>query len=194
MTPKNIIVHHTASARDTTTVQAVDRYHRDKDWGGGARAPKSSRGWYVAYHYFIEANGTVTQCAEDIEIRWHAAARNIDSMGICLAGWFDDGHDSLPTAAQVKSLTELLKFKSKQWGIPADRIYPHRKFANKTCYGLHMGNDWAANLIRTPYNQITSPAFLAKYKPDQIVRQPDGKILLKKGVVPIPGTTKVIYL
>ncbi len=193
MIPKNIIVHHTASARDTTTVQAVDRYHRDKDWGGGARIPKSSLGWYVAYHYFIEVTGAVTQCADDSEIRWHAAERNIDSLGICLAGWFDDGHDTLPTPAQVKSLTELLKFKSKQYSIPASQIYPHRKFANKTCYGLHMGDDWAANLIRTPYNQITDPKFLKRYKADQIVKLPDGKIVLKKGVVPIAGTTKVIY-
>ena len=193
MTPKNIIVHHTASDRDTTTIQAVDHFHRDKDWGGGARIPKSSRGWYVAYHYFIDAAGIVTQCAEDSEIRWHAAERNIDSLGICLAGWFDDGHDALPTSAQVAALTELLKLKSKQYNIPASQIYPHRKFANKTCYGLHMANDWAANLIRTPYNQITSPAFLAKYKSNQITKLPDGKIVLNKGVTPIPGTTKIIY-
>ncbi|MEK7103276.1 MAG: peptidoglycan recognition family protein [Patescibacteria group bacterium] len=193
MTPKNIIVHHTASARDTTTVKAVDRYHRDKDWGGGAHIAKSTKGWYVAYHYFIEATGVVTQCADDTEIRWHAAERNIDSLGICLAGWFDDGHDDVPTPAQVKSLTELLKFKSKQHNIPAERIYPHRKFANKTCYGLHMGDAWAANLIRTRYNQITDPKFLAKYKADQILKLPNGKIVLKAGVVPIPGTTKVIY-
>lgn len=196
MTPKNIIVHHTASPRDTTHIAAIDRYHKDKDWGGGARIPQSSLGWFVAYHYFIEADGKVTQCAKDNELRWHAAARNIDSIGICLAGWFDDGHDSVPTPAQIVALTALLKKLSALYGIPADRIYPHRTFAKKSCYGYHLKDDWAANLVRskTASYQIIAPRYLAQYKPGDLLHLASGAIVLKVGVKVIPGTTKVVYL
>lgn len=196
LTPKNIIVHHTASPRDQTTVQAVNNYHRGKDWGGGAHTPPSSLGWYVTYHYFIEANGKLTQCARDDEVRWHAAARNIDSIGICLAGWFDDGHDNLPTAAQVETLTKLLKQKCAQYNIPPSRVYPHRKFAKKSCYGYHLADDWAAKLVSAPTTryQITNPAYLAKYKATDIEKLPDGRILLKPLVKPVEGTVKTITL
>jgi len=187
-----IIVHHTASDRDTTTAKAVDRYHRDKDWGGGARAAKSSLGWYITYHYFIEASGRVIQCAKDSEIRWHAAAQNPYSLGICLAGWFDDGHDTKPTDAQVQALKSLLNGKSKEYGITKAHINPHRKFARKSCYGYHLSDTWAADLLNGTVYQITDPRHLSRYRPDQTIKRADGSIVLKEGVTPLPGTTKTL--
>ena len=153
MTPSWIIVHHTASARDTTTFAAVNEYHRTKNWGTAtapAYASKSALGYYISYHYFITADGVVTKGANDNEIRWHAGAMNDKALGVCLAGWFDTDHDAAPTAAQVSSLTTILKQLSQTHGIAADHIVPHRKFAQKTCYGMKLADEWAAKLIAVP--------------------------------------------
>lgn len=153
MTPSWIIVHHTASPRDTTTVAAVNEFHRTKNWGTAANpayAKASTLGSYVQYHYFITHDGTVTKCAEEHEIRWHSGSMNDKAIGICLAGWFDDGHDaSGPTAKQTEALRTLLSTLVAKYAIPTDRVVPHRKFANKSCYGFKLADDWAAKLLAT---------------------------------------------
>lgn len=200
MTPKNIIVHHTASVATPGKLQfeAVNRYHRDKDWGGGARSPKSTLGYYITYHYFIDTDGRLIQCAKDTELRWHAGARNIDSIGICLAGQFDDGGNTIPTPQQTETLRALLKRKCAELKIPVERIYPHRAFAKKSCYGFHLSDTWARDLVKEeskkPSYQITEPRFVGLYKPTDVIKTLDGRITLKPGVKVIPGTTKVVYL
>lgn len=198
MKPLNIIVHHTASVATLgkLQLQAVNTYHKNKDWGNGARIPKSSLGWYVAYHYFIDTNGALTQCADATELRWHAAERNIDSIGVCLAGRFDKGYNTVPTAAQTNTLRMLLLGLTQKYGIPANRIYPHRKFAQKTCYGNNLPDDWASKLVSIGKKvyQILSPNALSKYKSTEIKRLSDGRIILNEGVKPVPNTVKEIYL
>ncbi len=62
-----------------------------------------------------------------------------------MAGNFDA---TLPTPAQVKTLTDFLVQKSKQYLITADNVFPHRHFAQKTCYGDKLSDTWAADLLR----------------------------------------------
>lgn len=147
-----IIVHHTASEASSgkDQIQGVNNYHRDKDWGGGARAKKSSLGWYVQYHYFIEPSGKVIQCAQDHELRWHAGNQNDRSLGICMAGYFDPGHDPGPTGAQISALKALLVQLSAKYGISPDRVVPHRKYSSKSCYGSLLSDSWASELIIKP--------------------------------------------
>jgi len=135
-TPEFIVVHHTATLRDQTTVEAVNRFHRDKDWGGGARCHMSRLGWYTQYHHFIEADGKVTHCAEDNEVRWHAGAyANVRSIAISLAGWFDPGHDQGPTDEQFGKLGDLIRHYMDAYNIPLKNVVGHRYFMNKTCPG-----------------------------------------------------------
>lgn len=138
--PSWIVIHHTASGRDSTTPEAVNRYHRDKDWDPGsgvARASKSRLGSYIQYHFFIAADGHVTQCAQDDEIRWHTGPNiNSSSIAICLAGWFDQGHDAGPTDKQIESLRELVSKYSWRYKIPRERIVGHHFFATKSCPGF----------------------------------------------------------
>ncbi len=136
-------MHHTATARDKTTFVAVDRYHRDKWWF------KSSLGFYIGYQYFIDAAGIVTQGRVDADVGAHTIGYNDKSLGICLAGNFDVEY---PSSVQVVALTRLLKNKSSQYGIPPEKIMPHRAFANKNCYGKNLADDWARHLIASPNN------------------------------------------
>jgi hypothetical protein len=167
-----IVIHHTASPRDTTTVKSVDTFHKNKDWDTGpgiAKAARSSLGWYVQYHYFIEANGVVTKCANDTELRWHAGpSANTRSIGICLAGWFDEGHDSMPTTAQTNALKQLVRELQQRYGIQTSGIVGHRHFMNKTCPGLHLTDAWIKNLVIQD-NPSINPTFGKKFS---------GKLLL----------------
>ena len=54
---------------------------------------------------------------------------------------------TLPTKEQTEALTRLLKRLMEELKIPASKIVPHRTFANKTCYGKRLSDDWAQNLV-----------------------------------------------
>ena len=115
----------------------------------------SSLGYYVGYHYYISKDGTVKQARADTDEGAHCVGYNTSSIGICLAGNFDA---TLPTQAQTVSLKNLLKLKSDQYSIPLDKIVPHRKFANKTCYGKKLSDTWASDLIKTQPQDNTKAA------------------------------------
>lgn len=147
----HLVVHHTASPRARTTLKAVDNFHRARNWGTAARpvyAKKSRLGYYVQYHYFIDWQGRLAKTRRDDEIGWHANQANPFSLGICLAGWFDTGHDKAPSRAEVETLKILLRRLSTKYQIPPQRIVPHRVFnPRKSCYGRNLADNWARKLI-----------------------------------------------
>lgn len=144
--PEYLIVHHTGGTdanplADTShhTFKIVDDYHKSLGWGG------------IGYHYFIELDGKVTQGRKDDADGAHTIGYNQKSLGICLAGNFDA---TMPSAAQINALTALLKQKMAQYSIPPEKIVPHRHFASKTCYGKHLSDDWARNLVSKSNTEI----------------------------------------
>lgn len=148
----HLVVHHTATAGRSTTLAGVNEAHRVRNWGTAAKpvyAKKSSLGWYVQYHYFINWRGVLTQTRADEEIGWHANAANAFSLGLCLAGWFDPGHDAKPSADEVEMLAKFLKRLRTLYHIPLKHIVPHRVFnPHKTCYGQNLADDWARKLSK----------------------------------------------
>jgi hypothetical protein len=148
--PYWLIVHHTGSTDDNP--HASTRHHTFEmvnQWHGinpNIRLDKpSSLGYWIGYHYFIEADGKITQGRLDTDVGAHTRGRNYESIGICLAMNADV---ELPTDAQKTALAGLLAELSAKWGIPRDRIVPHRKFAPKTCYGLLLPDNWARDLVK----------------------------------------------
>lgn len=142
---KYIIVHHSGGTdanpmQDSSnyTVAMCDADHNERF------NMKSSLGHYCGYTYFIDKAGVVTQTRLDGEEGAHAKGYNSNSIGICLAGNFDA---TLPTVAQIKSLTELMKVKMSKFGILPENIIPHRNVASKTCYGMKLSEDWARKLV-----------------------------------------------
>jgi len=156
--PKYLIIHHTGGTdlnplADTShhTAKMVEDYHISKGWEG------------IGYHYFIEKDGTIWRGRPE---HYHGAHtteqnKNKESLGLCMAGNFDL---TLPTDAQIKSLTELLNETMKRYAIPKEKIEPHRKFAVKSCYGKLLSNDWARNLISQPVENWESRAKVAEKK------------------------------
>lgn len=182
MIPTKIIVHHTGGTdlqplSDSSNYSVFDC---DKDHKARFNF-KSSLGWYVGYHYFIDKKGTINQCRADNEEGAHTIGQNKSSIGICLAGNFDA---TLPTNAQIEALKNLLSKKTKEWTIDNSQIFPHRKFASKTCYGKRLSDDWARNLLSTISNkiQVNMPSENAKIQ-EQISwmrRIIEGLLKLKK--------------
>lgn len=151
--PIKIIVHHTSGSdanplQDSSnfTFQACNELHKSRKF------TKSSLGWYVGYHFYIAKNGQVTQARAYTDDGCHCIGQNTQSIGICLAGNFDA---TLPTKEQIDSLKQLMIKVCDECKIPKTEIYPHRKFANKTCYGNKLSDTWARDLISSQKILIT---------------------------------------
>lgn len=143
--PTYLIVHCTGgiasnSLADTSmlTFGQVNEQHRQL-WNF-----KSSLGFYIGYHYFIDKQGKVTQGRTDSDEGAHCIGKNLSSIGICLAGNFDV---TLPTGEQTEALRDLLKQLKDKYQIKLENIVPHRAFSTKSCYGKKLANDWARKLV-----------------------------------------------
>lgn len=163
---KYLVVHHTGGTEsnpleDTShhTFVQVNAWHRvDPDvWLGYY----SSLGFAIGYHYFIDKKGKITQGREDKDEGAHCKGYNTQSLGICLAGNFDV---TMPTKEQIDALTALLKAKKTEYSIPNEKIVPHRKFANKSCYGKHLSNDWLQQLLSEPIVSTPCTAVVEEQK------------------------------
>jgi len=132
--PTKIIVHHTGGTdkyplADTShhTFEQVRQWYLSKGWDD------------IGYHWFIDKKGKVSQGRPEEMHGAHTKNHNTTSIGVCLAGNFDATD---PTEAQKKALAGLLSEIMGRWDIPYSEIYPHRKFANKTCYGNRLDDQW----------------------------------------------------
>lgn len=162
---RNLIIHHTGGT-DAYPMQDSSNYsiwQCDVDHKNRFKMAKSSLGWYVGYHYYIDKKGFVTQTRKDTEegahcVGWNNAPGQLAdraSIGICLAGNFDA---TLPTDTQITALKGLLKQKVAQYGITPDRIVPHRAHAPKSCYGNRLTSTWARDLLNSTTPLPTKPA------------------------------------
>lgn len=166
MNIKYIVIHHSASLRSGNShqLEAINRYHRDKDWGNGAKCKISKLQSYVQYHYLIEPSGEVIKTAEENELRWHAGDYNGISLGICLTGNFDT---EKPTQGQTDSLKRILI--ELEGRYPDAKIIYHRDIAKKTCPGLLITDDWAVNLLNQE-NMIVDEAKLEQIYQELLIR------------------------
>lgn len=166
---KYLIIHHTGGVRDNPladtshhTFYDVNSWHRQDQnvWLGYY----SSLGYSIGYHYFIEKDGKTTQGRAHTDEGAHCIGHNRESLGICLAGNFDV---TLPTKEQETALKDLLNTLKKEY--PSAVIFPHRTFANKSCYGRKLGDTWASDLI-------------IKIEPAMCVPEKDEIVELKKKI------------
>lgn len=116
-----IVIHH--SATETGNAVIFDRMHREENhWDG------------VGYDFVI-GNGIDSDDGEvEVTFRWRqqvAGAHcggtpdnwaNVDAVGICLVGNFNHTE---PTANQMQSLSKLVRFLQKRYGIRTASVYGH---------------------------------------------------------------------
>jgi len=129
MRPTCLIIHHTATNRNTTTFEAVNNYHKQLwNW-------KSSLGYYIGYQYFITADGKLRQGRADNEPGAHCVGWNNNSVGICLTGNFEI---EIPTEAQLETLKSLVDFLRNQWQIDLKNIFGHKEKRTTLCPGKNL--------------------------------------------------------
>ncbi len=171
MLPKNIIIHQSESMTSPGNRQfnTINGLHKT------AFNMKSSLGYYVGYHAFIEVDGTLLEARADTDIGAHTIGRNGDSLGVCMAGNFSQ---QMPSDEQIATLKRYLLDKMKKWTIPAKNIYPHRYFATtslktgkfvknttkfktwdgcmpyKVCPGTNLPDNWGQLLVAPPQQVV----------------------------------------
>lgn len=124
-----IIVHHTATDRDTTKYEAINRNHKIIGY------PMSAMGQYCGYQYFINGKGKITQARLDTEEGMHTRRHNSNTIGICISGSF--GHE-IPSEGQLKALEGLLNEKLREYGLDKSRIKGHKDFRPTACPGASL--------------------------------------------------------
>lgn len=122
--PEHLIIHHTASKVKTNQFLAVNNYHKSLDF------PKSSIGFYVGYHWFIERNGVKIRARADSDVGAHTlGGYNTKSIGVCMAGNFNS---EVPSDAQIATLRGLIE----EYGLP---VLLHREADTRlTCPGRYV--------------------------------------------------------
>ena len=130
-TPTVIITHHAASM-PWHTADDVNKWHY-------ARWPnfKSERGFWTGYHYVIDKNGQITNTRYEYEEGAHTIGMNLRSIGVCFMGNFDKEY---PTGAQIASWDRL--YKELLTRYPSIPVVPHRLYANKSCHGKLLPDDY----------------------------------------------------
>lgn len=120
---KKIILHHSASGRDTTTIKDIERWHLEKKYNG------------IGYHLVIEGGGLLRTGRPYEKIGAHAQGFNTGSIGICLTGNFEEEE---PDEEQIKQLVQVLATLCKRHGLPVSAIVGHRDVNKTACPGKNL--------------------------------------------------------
>lgn len=127
---KFITVHHdaipqTGQTADQVLSQVMGIHHDQKGWPG------------ASYHFYIHTDGKVYQLNKFEDVTWHDS-NNWDSIGVMLHGYFHPDYNNKPTAAQLKSLKELLDWlctQNPQFPADHDDVVGHRDRWSTACPG-----------------------------------------------------------
>ena len=125
-----IIVHQSATNRDTTTFEKIKKFHLYQGMGN------------IAYHYFIENDGKTRRGRNESTAGTHTKASNMNekSIGVCLAGDFDKED---PTQRQLSSLNTVLRMLVAKYKIEIPNVLGHREVPGSAteCPGDSL-NEW----------------------------------------------------
>lgn len=114
--PNELILHH--SAIEDMTVDEVHQKHIENGWSG------------IGYHYFIRKDGMIYQGRPEDMIGAHVKENNINTLGVCLEGNFENTE---LTQQQEKSVLNLLRYLFLKYDI--ESLKGHRDLGETLCPG-----------------------------------------------------------
>lgn len=109
--PRYLIIHHSASSKETTVDEIRTWHIRDRKWID------------LGYHKLINYKGEVFQGRPDAVVGAQAFGANAFSLGICCIGNYQK---HLPSVAMEKALVQTLAVLCQRHNIPASNIISHR--------------------------------------------------------------------
>ena len=122
-TTQKIVLHHSAIA-DTDSINADDIHHMhlDNGWSG------------IGYHLYIHKSGLIETGRPIEDIGAHTYKNNNNSIGICLAGNFEE---ELPTDSQMTSTIQLLSVLCQMYSLSPNEstLLAHRDLNETACPG-----------------------------------------------------------
>lgn len=118
-----IILHCTASPKDTTVEEIHNMHIKQKGWLG------------IAYHYLIRFNGDIYEGRPEGTIGGHTLNQNSYSIGLVYNGGVDKNikPKDTRTPEQREALFELVEYLLKKYDLRITDVYGHRDFQNKAC-------------------------------------------------------------
>ena len=118
-TIKRIIIHHSASPV-STTVEDIDRWHKERGWRG------------IGYHYVCLEDGSIAEGRHINKRGAHTRGHNTDSIGICITGNFQDYHCPKP---RFDKLMAFVGEQIKKYKLSWKDVFYHKQFADTACCG-----------------------------------------------------------
>jgi len=115
-----IIIHHTASSKNTTVEQIRDWHVNGNGWSD------------IGYHYIILGDGTVETGRHINKTGAHCKGHNTGSIGICVTG---NTSQEPPNKLQLESLWGKLKLLMEEYNLDRRNVYGHRDFGATECPG-----------------------------------------------------------
>jgi N-acetylmuramoyl-L-alanine amidase len=134
---RRITVHHSADreppnldgtvAKSAAEVRSIQKAHMEGKETGYAD---------IGYHFVIDPYGRVFQGRELAFQGAHAAgANNVQNLGVCLIGNFDE---EAPTKAALDALKKLLDEQRTIWKIPRSQVLTHQELKSTECPGRNL--------------------------------------------------------
>ena len=134
---KYICIHHSVTPRDLPLEKSVSSFNNSHK--ARLHPEANSKGLHVAYHYVIAGDGEKAETRGLNEIGYHASDwdMNVESIGICVTGNFDE---EKPSKAQMDTLRKLLRWLCKEFDIDPSFIISHRDVegVTKSCPGKNL--------------------------------------------------------
>lgn len=124
-----IIIHHSGiSGSPDITAKDIDAMHKANGWSG------------IGYHMFVRKNGLIETGRPLDDVGAHTFHYNMDSIGICLHGNFNDEY---PTEYQLSSLNGLVALLCQMYALKPNisTIKGHRDYNATACPGDNLYAD-----------------------------------------------------
>ena len=139
---RTIGIHHSATHVGSQLV--FENHWRNLGWRNGG------------YHEIVLLNGDVEICYEPTVVTNGVGDHNTGTYHICVVGNFRP-NGSQPSAVQMRSLLERIKFNMSRFTIPVERILGHHEFANTSRFN-HRSNICPGMVMGTIRNQLSMPS------------------------------------
>lgn len=97
---QRVVVHHSVSA-PMTTAEQIHGWHLAKGWAG------------IGYHFVITGDGTIYIGRPIDTIGAHTFNGNMDSIGVCLCGNFEE---YAPAEVQIAALVSVVEYAGTLYG------------------------------------------------------------------------------
>ena len=127
---ERIVIHHVGGGvnRDYTAEEIANYHVGTRGWPG------------IAYHFLAHPDGRLEYVGDILTVRYHVGRLNASSIGICLAGDFNEVE---PRRVQVHRVRQLCRGLFRELGRVVD-VVGHRDVSKLTGYGFTEcpGNTW----------------------------------------------------